>query len=419
MHHAPDPNNESHKIIPSVVFLGGIFTPKQTDMIISDSRGGIQNAADALQKNLVKGLVANGVDVAVVNLPFIASYPKGYKQKRFPPTRETIFESVPVGGQGFWLIPIVRPFSRFWGALRGLSQADMSRRSVIIVYAAHLPFIVAALFHRLVFRKTRICLVLPDFPEFMAEGGRLYTIAKTVESRIFYAIARQIDCFVLLTRFMAVRLGLTAGRYTVVEGIADDPPAAAALIAEEIDKQRRVFLYTGTLAARYGIMDLVKAFTEVKNPAAELWICGDGDSRDRILEHAARNTRIKFLGQVSRAESRRLQSEATVLVNPRPPLGTFTRYSFPSKTLEYMASGRPVLMHPLPGMPDEYLPHFVSPKSIDLSAMSEAMEAMADWDRQKLVELGARARAFVLEEKNAEAQCRKIVDLISSIASVR
>ena len=63
--------------------------------------------------------------------------------------------------------------------------------------------------------------------------------------------------------------------------------------------------------------------------------------------------RIEFLGMLPRTDVLELQSKATILVNPRQPVGDFTKYSFPSKTIEYMASGTPLLMYKLPGIPEE------------------------------------------------------------------
>ena len=392
-----------------ILFLGGIFTPQQIGFVVAHSKGVVQNAADGFQKSLISGLSAYG-PVTVVNLPFVGSYPQMFDLKTFPGTNEIIAPNIQVVGQSFKLSRLTKLFSRMIGALKGLWRADPSRRSTIVIYSAHLPFLVAALLYRLVFRNSRTCLVLPDFPEFMGEGGRLYTIAKAVESRIFYVLARRIDIFVVLTRFMAERLKLDAGRYVVVEGIASDTGAPE----NEVDAGRRSFLYTGTLARRYGIMQLLEAFQQVVTPGAELWICGDGDSRDSIEQAAKDDPRIHFFGQVSRDEALSIQRRATILVNPRPPTGEFTRYSFPSKTMEYMASGRPVLMHPLPGMPREYLPYFVPPAS-GIEGLAAAMEEMAQWSESKLDSFGARARDFVLQEKNAVAQCQKIEDLITSV----
>jgi hypothetical protein len=206
---------------PPLIFLGGVFTPLQTEFILSNSKGVIQNAADALQKNMIRGLSENGPPkLSVVNLPFVASYPRGFEEPRFPGTEEILFDRVPVTGEAFSLIRLIKPFSRLFGAMRGLNRASAAADSVVIIYSAHLPFLAAALVHRATRRNSTICLILPDFPEFMGEGGRLYTIARTVASRIFYVLAKRVDCFVVLTRAMADRLDLGPDRFAVVEGIA-------------------------------------------------------------------------------------------------------------------------------------------------------------------------------------------------------
>lgn len=400
-----------------VVFLGGIFTPGQTDYVLKQSKGNIQNAADAFQKNIIRGLTENaGADVSMVNLPFIGTYPYLFSEPKFPGTREEVLDDVKLVGMPFVLGRPWKTFSRFLAAAKGLAEVDTQRGSVILIYSAHLPFLAAALLQKLRKRDTRVCLVLPDFPEFMDERGRLYAMAKAVESRLFRLLAKRMDGFVVLTRAMADRLGLDNSKFAVVEGIA--APSELPEI-EHSETGKRVFLYTGTLASRYGIVDLVQSFRNVKSDSAELWIAGEGDARELIVEAARQDARIRFLGQVSRSEALRLQMEATVLVNPRKPTGEFTKYSFPSKTMEYMASGRPVIMFRLPGMPEEYVPHFIDPGVGGPNAMQEAIENVIAADLSELKKLGANAREFVLTQKNAKAQCRKILALMSSIRSIQ
>ena len=65
------------------------------------------------------------------------------------------------------------------------------------------------------------------------------------------------------------------------------------------------------------------------------------------------------MGQVSLNEARALQKTADVLVNPRLNEGEYTKYSFPSKTMEYLSTGRPVVCYKLDGIPDEYDKHLM------------------------------------------------------------
>ena len=45
---------------------------------------------------------------------------------------------------------------------------------------------------------------------------------------------------------------------------------------------------------------------------------------------------------------------ADVLVNPRPNNEEYTKYSFPSKNIEYLMTGKPVVAYMLDGMPAHY-----------------------------------------------------------------
>ena len=72
---------------------------------------------------------------------------------------------------------------------------------------------------------------------------------------------------------------------------------------------------------------------------------------------AAEDPRIFYGGMLLNQEIVEKEQEATLLVNPRPTGEEYVKYSFPSKTMEYMASGTPVLTTVLPGMPKEYHPY--------------------------------------------------------------
>lgn len=395
-----------------IIFLGGVFLPKDMEEIKRNSRGVVQNAADALQKALLRGLSANWAGkIKLVNLPFVGSFPRLYRLRTIPPSRDVLYEKIEVLGVGFNNIRFVRTFARFLAALRGLRQAANGGAATIVVYSAHLPFLAAGLLYVHFARDAKICLVLPDFPEFMGQGGLAYRIAKTVESRLFYRLVKRVDYFVLLTRFMADRLGLAEGRYTVVEGIYD-PDGATGGDGSWSDEPGIVFLYTGTLAARYGIVDLLEAFRTLERADARLWICGAGDARQTVESMSQADPRIRYFGQVSRDEAVMLQARAHVLVNPRRPEGEFTKFSFPSKTMEYLAAGRPVVMHRLPGIPDEYLPHLRLPPAPDAGGLAAALRQVAALPEAELQSEGMAGRQFVLREKTPAMQCALIVELI-------
>jgi len=248
----------------------------------------------------------------------------------------------------------------------------------------------------------------------MGEGGTWRNIVVGVQNRIFNYFVPKIDYFVLLTAAMAERLGISSTRYTVVEGMFDETDLQPPLELKARSGGDRVFLYTGTLARRYGIMDLLDAFRRLDQPNVRLLICGEGDARDEVVASSQADARIEYLGQVTREEALNFQRRAHVLVNPRRPEEDFTRYSFPSKTLEYLAAGRPVIMHALPGMPSEYLEYILCPPTPDVAGLASALNDAAEMTEESLQTIGSAGRNFVLTSKSPVAQCKRIVDLIFS-----
>ena len=198
--------------------------------------------------------------------------------------------------------------------------------------------------------------------------------------------------------------------YCVMEGIASESPKANV---EE--KREKTILYTGTLHQKFGVMNLVKAFGQIENPNYRLVICGIGDSEKAIQEAAEKDSRISFLGQLPRREVLEWQSKATVLVNPRQNNEEFTKYSFPSKTMEYLSSGIPVVAYKLDGIPDEYDAYIQYVEDDSIESLKKKLIEVCELSDEERKNLGSAGRAFVLAEKNSTIQVKKIVELIDSL----
>lgn len=396
-------------------FIGGLFSPAQMNLIVTSSKGVIQNAADALQWGLVKGLSEqDDCSVEVINLPFVGSFPARFKKAFFPSTNETILNKVKITGLKFINLTLVKYISRIISLSRHLRRivADLND-SVIIIYSTHIPFLYSATRIKAIAPTLRICLVIPDLPQHMNDTPNIaYRLLKNIEIKLFNRMLHDVDFFVTLTSGMQTSLGLPANRCVVIEGVAHEDSNKTD---HPHKKLPRFIFYSGTLASRYGIKDLLDAFHSIKDIDAELWICGDGDSREYVEYLASTDPRIKYLGQLERSDVISLQREALLLVNPRTPEGDYTKYSFPSKIMEYMISGRPVIMHQLDGIPSEYYQHCFSPKNTSVAALAECLRDAASYAPCILNEKGLSARNFVLNSKTPKHQTQKIINLIKGL----
>ena len=146
-----------------------------------------------------------------------------------------------------------------------------------------------------------------------------------------------------------------------------------------------------------------------------LQICGTGDSEDVIQNSVNQDERICFFGKVDRKKVLELQSSATVLVNPRQNNEEFTKYSFPSKNLEYLSSGTPVIAYMLDGMPLEYGKYIISPENNSIEALRNAIDSVCNLSHSELKKIGNKGKKFVIEEKNSIKQTEKIVNMINTI----
>lgn len=226
-----------------------------------------------------------------------------------------------------------------------------------------------------------------------------------------YLIPSFIKVYYILTEQMNELVNPKNKPYVVIEGMVD---VKMDSIPNNLrDKyEEKVIIYAGALHEKYGIKLLIEAFIELKDKDARLWLFGDGDLVNEINTFQEKDSRIKYFGVVPNELVVRKQLKATLLVNPRPSIEEFTKYSFPSKNMEYMASGTPVLTTPLQGMPKEYNDYVYLFEDETVDGMVKTLTTILSKDKSELHDKGIRAKEFVLKEKNNVVQAEKILKMI-------
>lgn len=265
--------------------------------------------------------------------------------------------------------------------------------------------------------SAHICLIIPDLPIYMNmdKGDKLffrlltkYTAKKTLrEIGIF-------DSYVLLTEYMRSYFDIDKP-YVVIEGMVNKKDAGRDDSAGNYrcNDNIKYIVYTGTLTKKYGIMDLVKAFTYIKHKNYRLIICGEGEAKKDIESYLIKDKRIIFKGAVKREEALEFQRKATLLVNPRSADEEYTKYSFPSKILEYMLAGKPVLCNKLKGTPDDYDEYLLYFNTNSLEGMAGRMVEICEKSESELEAIGEKNIKYVLTEKNNIKRAAEIIQMIN------
>lgn len=396
------------------IFLGGFFPESIYEDIIKNSKGNIQFAADAFQQAIIKGFMENEESITCINLPYIGSYPKRYKKLWSPNYLYQDGSGVAINTISFCNFTGIKFFSIYIEAYRALKKAVVNdNKNIILVYAVYLPFLKAAIDVKRKFENVKIVLIVPDLPQYMSETPNvIIRKIKELYNKVVKRETKHVDGYVLLSKYMAEDKILNVGDkpWVIVEGIygGDDETV-------DYSKKDKTILYAGTLAKRYGILNLLNAFRQINNPDYSLIICGAGDSENIIRRVQTEDKRINFIGQLSHNDVKKLQRRASLLVNPRTSTGIFTKFSFPSKTMEYLASGTPAIMYRLPGIPEEYYQFFYSPKDETVSSLKECIESILKMDIKSIQDETKKARQFILEKKSPRNQVAKIISLIEKL----
>ncbi|WP_321301855.1 glycosyltransferase [uncultured Sphaerochaeta sp.] len=209
---------------------------------------------------------------------------------------------------------------------------NLKRNDIIICYNANILYILPVMICRIVKRR-RIKIIY--------EIEELYSKSK------------------ILTGFKAFLMKLTesymlrfSDSYIVVnERICDFLPQKKNVLinsgyyinnsVRKIDENNQnIITYCGRLDYEGGIEVLLESLLHLKS-RFKLLVTGDGEYRDKVekfqLIHSSID--IEYLGFVSQSELDSILTKTKVCVNPLRGKCDFSKYSFPSKVLMYLAYG--------------------------------------------------------------------------------
>ncbi len=400
-----------------ILCLMGLFPEEYENTIINDSVSGIQNAANKLQWAIVDGLnQQENVDVRVINSLFIGSFPKRYKKAIIPSFDFSVNGNKCGYNVGFLNLPLIKVFSKYITTKKVIDKwacsDDGDEEKIVIAYAMTSPVVELLNYIKTKYSKIKCILFVPDLPEYMnfSSASSVYKYLKSKHKKHLKRNLRSVDGYVFLTEHMKNWFE-TDVKYTVIEGIykevTPDPK-------EEILPKEKIILYSGGLHEEYGVLDLVNSFRQLDTADWKLELIGDGSLMPKLKEISNIDKRIVLTGLMPNNQVVKRQQQASVLVNPRKGNKEFTKYSFPSKTIEYMASGTPMLGYRLSGIPDEYF-EYIFEIPAEENGLKDCLEKLICMSEESRAEMGYKAKMFIQTKKNAKIQCSKIISLMEEL----
>lgn len=362
------------------------------------------HAVQKFSRLLVEGLVSNGAVVKVLSSFYLPSV--GFYWYHKPDTEKgVLFNYIPTINVGalrhIWLIVYTFFYVLGWGLFG-------KKDKVLLCDVLNISLCIGAVAAARIIGLKRIGVVT-DIPG-MAPGRSIKEVLELKQTQLCMRYITKFSHYVLLTKQMNDIVNPYKKPYMIMEGLVDSDMELINAVAKD---EKRIIMYAGGLKEGYGLRLLVEGFLEADIDNSELWIYGDGDFVDDLLKYEQKDKRVKYYGLCPNDVIVKAEMRATLLVNPRPTHEEITLFSFPSKNMEYIVSGTPLLTTILPGMPEEYYPYvYLFDQGETIEGYSKAIKNVLNLSDEVLKQKGDTAKRWVLANKNNLIQSKRIIDFL-------
>lgn len=390
-----------------VLYLSSLCSVKEYERMFKKYGSTSSHAAQKFNRLLVKGLLENGCNVDALTQRIIVAKDTKDDYICLPEKEDGVY---------YKYLPRVRnktlnrikTIMRAFKEIKRWSKINPDGAIICDIILGELSLALWCAKH--VGVKNKMTAIVTDVPSIRAGDNRKGL--RAVPMHIKNKMIQFFDSYIFLTEQMNTKLNQNQKPYVVIEGIVDSSVVEEANVLEKKSCEK-VCMMAGLLEEIYGVQMLIEAFTEIEDPNARLVFYGKGSSVEQIEKISQKDKRIQYKGELTNAEIVKEEKKATFLLNPRPPIGAWTAYSFPSKNMEYMASGTPLIAYDLPCIPKEYNDYFFPIREVSKEGIKEILQVLLKKDREEIHAFGLNAQKWIVQHKCASRQAKKIVDMLN------
>ena len=374
-----------------------------------------QNAPNVFQWSFINGLVENDISFDIISAPTLPCWPLRYKRPYVNQYKFQVNNIINGESIKYSTIVGIKEMSIFFNVKSSVTkwaEKYQQEDKYILIYSTDPSLMYAASIVKKKYKNIKIGVIVTELPDYASHILNVKSISKYIQASLVLkgvkSLYKFMDFYVLLSELMKEKIPINNSPYCIMEGLYSETEGVEPFCKF----QNPTILYTGTLQRYTSVDVLIKAFRLLSDPTYRLIICGTGQLSEYVKSSSQEDNRISFKGVVSRQEALLLQRKSTLLVNPRQPNQDLTKYSFPSKTMEYMASGTPVLMYKLDGIPNEYFSYSYTINDLSVEALASSLQTILLKSDEEQAQKGIKAKNFILKNKSAKNQTSKILELL-------
>jgi glycosyltransferase involved in cell wall biosynthesis len=273
---------------------------------------------------------------------------------------------------------------------------NKDEQKIVICYNALPQISKPAIFYKIKY-NLKVFILLADPPIDPIKRKFIKRILKSYENSMSINTLKMFDGVIALNQKM-INDYMPTKKSIIIEGGLDLDQIITN--HNKINNDQFRMIYSGALTNYSGIINLLDSMAYIEHKNFFLEIYGAGPLESLVKEKSLKDQRINFKGSISNHEMMEIQRNSDLLINPRVILDPVSTYTFPSKLIEYLASGTPTISTKINGLPKEYFPYLFLFDDDTAFGIARGLNQVLSLERDTLIQKGKSGQEFVIHNKN-------------------
>jgi glycosyltransferase involved in cell wall biosynthesis len=173
----------------------------------------------------------------------------------------------------------------------------------------------------------------------------------------------------------------------------------------------KIIVYTGSITKLTGIVEFALLFDKIGAKDIKFHIYGKGNS-SILNDIVEKNENIVLHGFVDQTVLDNAMLNAWAFINPRNSIEEIKQNTFPSKLLEYIAYGKPIISTPVSSITSEFKDLLMFYNQDDILSLSKILREIESYSVDDLVVIQEKAKEFC-HVNSWDAQTRGFLNSIN------
>lgn len=334
---------------------------------------------------------------------------------------------IPFDGVRATMIPFVnimgiKHLTRFIGTCLfvGLwSIRNIRQKRIIVMHGVQSCKIWGVLLGQAPFPTTTISYLTDNLGIPLAWENRLIKKVRRIDVAIMKMGIKKVSGVISMTEALADLLA--PGRPSIIlptiQNTSIELAAASSQMGDENHTYGRLIsvVYAGGLYRDSGIDLLAESFCRAKWADKRLIIFGTGELESAIRVYSKKNPNILYMGFIDPKKMAGVYATADILINPRRISSLISSQSFPSKLIEYLCTGKPVISTNMFSLSADIKKHLILAYADDPDELTRCIEEVSSWDSNKREQWRKEVIEYVKKELAPDVQGARIREFVQRL----